>query len=455
MVAVTGSIQDLISSGVAPSRGSVEVSLVLPDIDDPITTRAPFTAQAVDGDFSFDVPASGEGNGYRFRCIGVPGLRNFYFHVPDVEGVTLAELIESHQVDPTSFEPVTTAPTVRGELDDLDTRVTALEEGGGGGGGAVASVNAKTGVVVLTQDDVASGTTAKQYTATEKTKLAGIAAGAEVNVNPDWTAVSGDGQILNKPTLGTAAASASTDFATAAQGTKADSAVQPAALTGYVPTTRTVGGHTLDADVSLVKGDVGLGNVDNTADTAKPVSTAQATAIALKYTKPGTGIPSTDMTTAVQTSLGKADSALQSAPVASVAGKTGVVTLVASDVGAVPTTRTVNGKALSADITLAQSDVSGTVPTTRTVAGLDLSADRTASAVKTALTLVKADVGLGNVDNTADTAKPVSTAQQTALDGKLATTAFLNGLTAVWIGTQAQYAALGSYTSTVLYAITP
>lgn len=30
----------------------------------------------------------------------------------------------------------------------------------------------------------------------------------------------------------------------------------------------------------------------------------------------------------------------------------------------------------------------------------------------------KADVGLGNVDNTADTAKPVSTAQQTALDGK-------------------------------------
>jgi hypothetical protein len=32
--------------------------------------------------------------------------------------------------------------------------------------------------------------------------------------------------------------------------------------------------------------------------------------------------------------------------------------------------------------------------------------------------LVKADVGLGSVDNTADTAKPVSTAQQTALNGK-------------------------------------
>jgi len=38
-----------------------------------------------------------------------------------------------------------------------------------------------------------------------------------------------------------------------------------------------------------------------------------------------------------------------------------------------------------------------------------------------AVTLVKADVGLGSVDNTADTAKPVSTAQQTAIDGKLKT----------------------------------
>lgn len=37
-----------------------------------------------------------------------------------------------------------------------------------------------------------------------------------------------------------------------------------------------------------------------------------------------------------------------------------------------------------------------------------------------AVSLVKADVGLSNVDNTADTAKPVSTAQQTALDGKAA-----------------------------------
>jgi hypothetical protein len=60
----------------------------------------------------------------------------------------------------------------------------------------------------------------------DKTKLDGIAAGAEVNVNADWNSSSGDSQILNKPTLGTAAATASSDYATAAQGTTADSAMQ-------------------------------------------------------------------------------------------------------------------------------------------------------------------------------------------------------------------------------------
>jgi hypothetical protein len=73
----------------------------------------------------------------------------------------------------------------------------------GGGGGAVSSVNGQTGVVVLNQDDVLDGTTYKQYSQTEKTKLAGIAAGAEVNVNADWNATTGDALILNKPTIPT------------------------------------------------------------------------------------------------------------------------------------------------------------------------------------------------------------------------------------------------------------
>lgn len=51
-------------------------------------------------------------------------------------------------------------------------------------------------------------------------------------VNSDWNAASGVSQILNKPTLGTAAAAATTDFATAAQGTKADSAIQSVKVNG-------------------------------------------------------------------------------------------------------------------------------------------------------------------------------------------------------------------------------
>ncbi len=44
--------------------------------------------------------------------------------------------------------------------------------------------------------------------------------------------------------------------------------------------------------------------------------------------------------------------------------------------------------------------------------------NRTPAQVKTDLTLTKSDVGLANVDNTSDANKPVSTATQTALNGK-------------------------------------
>ena len=49
---------------------------------------------------------------------------------------------------------------------------------------------------------------------------------------------------------------------------------------------------------------------------------------------------------------------------------------------------------------------------------------RTWSQIKVLLVLVKADVGLGNVDNTSDANKPVSTAQQTQIDLKLAIASF-------------------------------
>ena len=45
------------------------------------------------------------------------------------------------------------------------------------------------------------GLTEKNFTTALKSKLDGIASGAEVNVNADWNASSGDAQILNKPTI--------------------------------------------------------------------------------------------------------------------------------------------------------------------------------------------------------------------------------------------------------------
>jgi hypothetical protein len=77
----------------------------------------------------------------------------------------------------------------------------------GGGGGAVASVNTKTGVVVLTADDIGDGVTNKAYSATDKTKLAGIAPGATAN--------STDAQLRDRAThTGTQSADTLTDGTT-------------------------------------------------------------------------------------------------------------------------------------------------------------------------------------------------------------------------------------------------
>lgn len=98
-----------------------------------------------------------------------------------------------------------------------------------------------------------------------------------------------------------------------------------------------------------------------------------------KYTKPTGGIPKSDLASAVQASLEKADSALQSH----------------------------------------QSITTGSINGTIAANGTDVAVKGLGSlAYKNALT--KTDVGLGNVDNTSDEEKPISTATQAALDKKQA-----------------------------------
>src|SRR5207253_2129149 len=61
----------------------------------------------------------------------------------------------------------------------------------------------------------------------------------------------------------------------------------------------------------ITKAMVGLVNVDNTSDVNKPVSTATATAIAGKYTLPAGGITTSDLASSVVSTLNLASTAYQ------------------------------------------------------------------------------------------------------------------------------------------------
>ncbi len=188
----------------------------------------------------------------------------------------------------------------------------------------LSSTTTATTVTVVSSDGTdavlaaASGTDAGVMSAADKTKLDGIAAGAQVN------------------------------------------------------TVDSVAGKT--GAVTLVKGDVGLANVDNTSDANKPISTAQQSALDLK------------------------------APIDSptFTGTVGGITKSMVGLGNVDNT----------------SDAAKPV-STATQSALDLKAPlNSPTFTGTVGGITKAMVGLANVDNTSDAAKPVSTAQQTALDLK-------------------------------------
>ncbi|WP_217181725.1 hypothetical protein [Streptomyces sp. AC495_CC817] len=115
----------------------------------------------------------------------------------------------------------------------------------------------------------------------------------------------------------------------------------------------------------------------------------------------------------------------------SVNGKTGVVVLGASDVGALPSSTPIPDS--PDDIGAATAAQGAKADTAVQPAGL-----------------TKAAVGLGNVDNTSDANKPVSTAQQTAINGRVIA---LNGLTSAWLGTQAQYDAISPKDSATVYFV--
>ena len=158
----------------------------------------------------------------------------------------------------------------------------------------------------------------------------------------------------------------------------------------------------------ITKAHVGLSLVDNTSDLAKPISTLTQTALDLKAPLNSPvflGLPaaptadlSTNSTVLATTAFvqGKINQLISGAP-----GLLDTFDEIAAALGDDPNLATTLTNALTLKAPLASPTFTGTVSG-----------------------VTKAHVGLGSVDNTSDLAKPISTATQTALDLKLASSSY-------------------------------
>jgi len=220
------------------------------------------------------------------------------FTVADETKLGLSASLEEVRDDLATVLTAGTNITITAD-DALDT-ITISASGGGGGGGAVDSVNTQTGVVVLDAADVGADpvgsadaaeaasqpldavltATTASFTTADETKLDGIEALADVTDTANVTAagalmdseVDADIKTLSLPAattistfgasliddaaasnarttlgLGTAATTAGTAYATAAQGTLADAAL---------PKVKTINAQT-GTTYTLVSGDLG------------------------------------------------------------------------------------------------------------------------------------------------------------------------------------------------------
>ena len=214
--------------------------------------------------------------------------------------------------------------------------------------------------------ETGKGLSENDFTDALKTKLDGIEAGAEVNVNADWNAVSGDALILNKPTIPD--------------------------VSGLVPYTGSnadvdLGTNGIDAKFVNVKGTGGNGKLGLKHQSSNATAGGQETVIFAgsdgepRYKNDGN---------AVEIIASRAWVGLQ-----------GFITNVVTALGytPVPNTRTINGYDLTANRTLTASDVgapsgSGTSEGTNT-------GDETQSSIFSKLKLnVKKGINYGAVTGT-------------------------------------------------------
>ena len=179
------------------------------------------------------------------------------------------------------------------------------------------------------------------------------------------------------------------------------------------------GGGTGATTAVSARANLGLGNVDNTADLDKPISSATQSALDLKANVIGVNtelalkapIDSPTFTGTVSgitksmVGLGSVDNTTDAAKPISTATQAALDTKVSAETFSMTILTKANSTDVNTALTLKAPIESPTF--TGTVSGV-----------------TKSMVGLGSVDNTTDAAKPISTATQAALDTKVSTATF-------------------------------
>lgn len=153
------------------------------------------------GVFSFGLPRGAKGDDGQAGAKGDDGVG-----IVSITKTGTVGLVDTYTITytngTTSTFTVTNGQNGTGSVSDVwQNGVSVLD-------GNTAKITVPTKTSDLTNDsnfavDASYVHTDNNYTSTEKSKLAGIASGAEVNVQSDWNATSGDALILNKPTIPT------------------------------------------------------------------------------------------------------------------------------------------------------------------------------------------------------------------------------------------------------------
>lgn len=312
--------------------------------------------------------------------------------------------------------------------------------GTGGGGGTTV-----TGVlpISVTNNAVsileATTTEAGAMSAADKLKLNGIASGAEVNVNADWNAVSGDAQILNKPSTFTpsahnhsAAEITSGTIATARLGS--GTANSTTFLRGD-NTWQTVQTNTPTATSSILGG-VKLWSDAIQSVAANSVSSTASRTYGIQFNGSNQAVVNvpwtdTDTNTTYTFASGTTNGAFQVTPSGSSAISVSIYGLGSAAYTASTAYAASNHthdystiyQPLDADLTAIAGLASSTgfLKKTGTSWSIETVSAGGVTSVNTRtgdIVLSKSDVSLGNVDNTSDANKPVSTATQIALNAK-------------------------------------